>query len=233
MSRQPKPSGLKLVVGGGRSENSYRRQPGGKQRSPIILIICEGKETEPRYFEALRGELRIRKAQVRVIPGGDGRGAPTSIVKMALRKQHEMEMDLESGDQTWCVFDTEQQGKYPDLAKVIEHANRKGLLLAVSNPSFEYWYVLHFECTDRPFANAAEVIERLRSHLPQYTENNKSMNVFACIKDRTETALANTNTLRQRADQDWNLYPNPSTSVDRLVRYLRSLSDGEKDAPRD
>lgn len=164
--------------------------------------------------------MRLRTLKIDVVAG---RGSPGAIVRTALQKQSELQLSFEAGDQAWCVFDTEQQGTHPDLAAVIEHAAKAGLLLAASNPAFEYWYLLHFESTNRPFVHATEVIERLRAYLPQYA---KTSNVFACLKDQTATAL------RQRADQNWDQCPNPSTGVDKLVQQVWGFSGREGAAPQ-
>ena len=216
MSRQPKPSGRNDAFGVERNESSYRRQSGNRQQ-PIILIVCEGRETEPRYFRSLQVAFRIRGMRVEVVPGSDGRGSPGRILKTALLHQKERQLDLSNDDEAWCVFDTEQEGTHPDLQDVIERASRAHIQLAVSNPAFEYWYLLHYECTNRPFIDATEVLDRLCRHLPQYT---KTMNAFACIKDQAKTALANAETLRKRAEIDWEQCPNPSTGVDRLVQRI-------------
>ena len=43
--------------------------------------------------------------------------------------------------------------------------------LAVSNPAFEFWFLLHFEETTRPFHNADELRKALEQHLPGYKKN--------------------------------------------------------------
>jgi hypothetical protein len=223
VSRQPKPSGRKGAFGEERTESSYRRQAGKRQQA-IILIVCEGKETEPRYFRALRVAFRIHELRVEVVPGSDGRGAPGRMLRTALQHQKALDLDLSSDDEAWCVFDTEQEGTHADLRDVIERAAQARVQLAISNPAFEYWYLLHYECTDRPFTDAAEVCDQLRRYLPQYT---KTMSAFACVKDRTETALANVEVLRKRSEVNWERCPNPSTAVDRLVqRILRAAQLG-------
>jgi hypothetical protein len=219
VSRQPKPSGRKSVFGAERTESSYRR-PAGNRRQPIILIVCEGKKTEHRYFVALKVAFRIQEMSVKVVPGSDGRSSPAQILDAALQHKKEYNLNLAAGDEAWCVFDTEQEGTHHDLQDVMERAARARVQLAISNPSFEYWYLLHYDCTDRPFTHATEVSDHLRRHLPQYT---KTMNAFDCVRDGTATALANAEALRKRADVDWKRCPNPSTGVDRLVqRILRA-----------
>jgi hypothetical protein len=212
------------VFGEERTESSYRRQAGNRWQ-PIILIVCEGRKTERRYFEALHVAFRVREVRVKVVPGSDGRSSPSQILDAALQHKKEHNLDPAAGDEAWCVFDTEQEGTHPDLQDVMERAARARVRLAISNPAFEYWYLLHYECTDRPFTDATEVSDQLRRHLPQYT---KTMDAFACVKDRTETALANVEALRKRADVDWERCPNPSTGVDRLVQRVLRAAQPER-----
>lgn len=187
--------------------------------------MCEGRETEPRYFRALRVAFRIHGLRVEVVPGAERSSAPGRILKTAKQHEKALDLDLAGGDETWCVFDTEQERTHPDLQAVMQDAHRDRMRLAISNPAFEYWYLLHYECTDRPFADATEVVDRLRRHLPQYT---KAMNAFDCVKDQTQAALANAEMLRRRSDSDWARCPNPSTGVDRLVlRLLRTVQTGD------
>lgn len=48
-------------------------------------------------------------------------------------------------DEVWCVFDVEWPINHPELGESIELANRGGLKLAISNPCFELWLILHFQ----------------------------------------------------------------------------------------
>ena len=43
-------------------------------------------------------------------------------------------------DEIWCVFDTDQ---HPNLAQAINEAGQSEIEVAVSNPCFELWLVLH------------------------------------------------------------------------------------------
>jgi hypothetical protein len=45
-------------------------------------------------------------------------------------------------DEVWCVFDVDE---HPKLAEARDQANANGIQLAVSNPCFELWLLLHFQ----------------------------------------------------------------------------------------
>ena len=43
------------------------RKKASRQGLPAVLIICEGRETEPNYIDGLRDFLRINAAAVHVV----------------------------------------------------------------------------------------------------------------------------------------------------------------------
>lgn len=48
-------------------------------------------------------------------------------------------------DEFWCVFDVEWPRNHPGLKDAIERASQNSIQLAVSNPCFELWLILHFQ----------------------------------------------------------------------------------------
>nr|WP_236684662.1 RloB family protein [Ferrimicrobium acidiphilum] len=48
-------------------------------------------------------------------------------------------------DEFWCVFDVEWPQNHPHLRDAIEQARQGGIELAISNPCFELWLILHFQ----------------------------------------------------------------------------------------
>ena len=103
---------------------------------PTILIVCEGRNTEPSYFN----QFRLSSAIVK--PIGEGYNT-VSLVQRAI------DLDAEKRyDQVWCVFDADPKPDNPNQAInfnnaiVLAEANRFGV--AYSNQAFEYWIILHF-----------------------------------------------------------------------------------------
>jgi len=99
---------------------------------PVILIVCEGKNTEPSYFS----QFRISSAKVIAI----GEGYNTiSLVDRTIELAKN-----QSYDQIWCVFDKDD---FPnqDFNTAIKKAESSYFKVAYSNQAFEYWLILHFE----------------------------------------------------------------------------------------
>ena len=98
----------------------------------VILIVCDGKNTEPSYF----GQFRFRSAVVRTI--GEGYNT-TSLVNRAcvLRDEYPYK-------KVWVVFDKDSFKK-PTFHEAIRVAEQNDFGIAWSNQAFEYWLILHFE----------------------------------------------------------------------------------------
>ena len=79
MARIPKPSGAKKQLGEMRSSSSFGRVAGSRAFPKMILIICEGTETEYHYFQSLKQDFRFSQLKIEVENSG-GKTAPINIV---------------------------------------------------------------------------------------------------------------------------------------------------------
>jgi hypothetical protein len=108
------------------------RHEAKKTQNPTILIVCEGRNTEPSYFR----QFRLYLATIKVI----GHGYNTvSLVNQTIELQQQG-----SYDQVWCVFDKDQNTD-TQFNQAIEICKAKRFGVAYSNQAFEYWLILHFE----------------------------------------------------------------------------------------
>ncbi len=58
----------------------------------------------------------------------------------------------------------------------------------VSNPSFEVWYLLHFEYSTRSYIDAGAAIKELKKHHPGY---EKTSDMYPLLKEKMGEAIAN------------------------------------------
>jgi hypothetical protein len=202
-----------------RSWASFARSTGIRPTRKLVLLACEGAETEPRYFKALAQRLHLSVA-VRSAKGG----APESTVLHALGEVKRLGAcrDEVQYDEAWCIFDTDRYAQTEGFRRAIETATAQSFKLAVSNPSFEFWYLLHFENTSRPFADSDELEGFLKKHVPDYRKN---LDVFDTIYPRTAIAIESAQAIQVRSATEKEPYPNPSTSVHILVRILLDLAN--------
>lgn len=115
-----------------RGEPDLTRSAPSKLEKPVILIVCEGKNTEKSYFD------QFRLTSARLVTLGQGFNT-ISLVNEALKRS-----EVETYDQVWCVFDKDDFTAN-DFNNAIAIAAANGFGVAYSNQAFEYWLILHFE----------------------------------------------------------------------------------------
>ncbi|MCI0520389.1 MAG: RloB family protein [Chloroflexi bacterium] len=201
-----------------------RRGRGSRIRRPLVLVVVEGAQTEKQYFESLAKEARASAVHVEVVPN-KGDTAPENLIRQAEKaRKSKMENDKwEDDGQVWCVCDTEQPDLSASFRNALAVAKKRGIQMAVSNPAFEYWYLLHFRDSTSPCTNGQEMKKKLRRFIKDYHE---AMDVYPLLRLQTDTAIARASHLRAQSDGDWERYVNPSTGVDQLVCIVLNRSQG-------
>jgi hypothetical protein len=188
-----------------------------------LIIVCEGRSTEPGYFNAIRQSMRLPTAQVYVVhPDATD---PLSIVHAAIeyRRERLQERAWVEGDSAWAVFDgDEHRGANPhNWNDAIQTADSKHINLAVSNPCFELWYLLHYQ---DQFAQLSrdEAIQRIRNHLGEYEKARvywpDPLGPFTAEALERAKGLA-----RRLAAEGAERHVNPSTDLFQLVESLLNL----------
>jgi hypothetical protein len=169
----------------------------------------------------LKKAFRLSNANIKVC----GRGSdPLSVVDFAIetyRKEPEF-------DRVYCVFDRDRHTTYPAALDKIRHtrlSKRSRIFAIPSVPCFEFWLLLHFTYTTRPFdappgnSICSRVIEELMNYLPVYQKGDQD--IFNEIQDMLDNAISNARRVEQFHQTSGT--DNPSTLVHSLVEYLRDL----------
>lgn len=100
-----------------------------------ILIVSEGINTEPSYFQ----QFRVPGTDVKTIGKGEGTRKLVGEVERVLKEE-----TRKSGfafDEIWVAFDKDD---FTDFNIAIQEAKNKGYHVAYSNQAIEYWFILHF-----------------------------------------------------------------------------------------
>ncbi|MDA8277539.1 MAG: RloB family protein [Actinomycetota bacterium] len=198
-----------------RLKNDLDRKITNKKPRKIIEVHCEGRVTEPKYLNALKNMLRGRKDVVLNIAKGVGED-PLNIATDAIHSKR-----MGGSDEFWCAFDVDEHKKI-DLA--ISSARKEGINLAISNPCFEVWLILHFHELTAPIETAEAV--KLRARLDG--SNNKNLNTSKYMK-YIEIAQNRAQLLDVYHHGIGNKFPknNPSTGMHMLIKSLGlEASDG-------
>lgn len=206
-----------------------QRRSAHRPEKTRILIVCEGRETEPIYFRGLRDEEAVRQHFSLMIKKGKG-GSCLAVVEEAIAEQEKAAARDEGFDEVWCVFDVEQAAQREQVIEARTLAAKHGLQLALSNPSFECWLLAHFVRTKRSFANHHAVTEVLNKHWGRefgrdYEKNDKQL--YTRLAGRIRTAVDNARKVRT---EDWGssldiVDCNSATDVYLLIERLLGPSE--------
>ena len=199
------------------------RRGGKKKTHPVTIIICEGKKTEPIYFEHFKGRNKL--INIKIVKSVAGKNYDALI-----KKGVEEKAGIESSCTVWCVSDVDVDYKTPDsqsaknkqLIKYANDAKANDFNIALSNPCFELWFLLHFTYTTGTMQNYNAVDNVLSKHLPDYKKNK---DVFGLLSDKLETAIANGKKLKYHYEEQgttdlMKVSINPYTNVWELVESL-------------
>jgi hypothetical protein len=201
----------------------HSRKTGIRRPRNTIVIVCEGEKTEITYFEG----FRERYSGVQIEPLHGGCTDPINIVKFALDQIEYYDIDFENGDAIWCVFDVdENENRF--LSKALKEANKNRLNIALSNPSFEFWYLIHFE-KKVAYISRSEAIDELKKYIPKY---EKKMNVFPILKPKLQNAIEHAKFLNKQHEKNkiklFSKESNPSSQVFKLIEYIESIKQMNK-----
>lgn len=197
------------------SRNQKRRK-----RNPVVYLICEGSETEVRYFK----RFRSRGCHIDILPISSQYKSADKLVQKARATLGTNPYYPDEGDVIWCVFDRDDNtNDMLDKAKRI--AEREGYFLAYSNPAFEIWYLLHFIDLHSPIEGCQEVVRQLKQPklLPDYGKNKDVYDLLLPLqKGALKRAEKRIDQLKTNHHELICRDSNPVTTVAELVGYLNS-----------
>jgi hypothetical protein len=202
-----------------RTGASLKRPVGTRTPRRTFVIFCEGEQTEPGYLRALRDLPEIKEvAAVDLRIESQSAGfAPSSLVQLAVGAQEKAAREEGEVDEFWCVFDVEWPQNHPKLTEAVALATRHGIKLAISNPCFELWPILHFR-EWRAFLDTATACKELRK-CDGRADKRLAGEVYMPMRDvaaRRAAALAKQHT------GDGTTFPhdNPSSGMFNLINSL-------------
>lgn len=126
-------------------ETVYKEQE--QEPKKLIIISCEGSNTEPEYFNAMKAKLAKRihfLIEIEIVPKLTEASAPQSVVnnlETFLKTKYDYEAN---NDECWVVWDREKdEGRKKCILKIMPLCKKKRYNIAMTNPSFEFWLLLH------------------------------------------------------------------------------------------
>ncbi len=207
------------------TRNSKDKFP--KQRKPIIVLVCEGRnQTETLYFRHFNKRTNPFNMKIYSSEATD----PASIAKKARRICEDLQLDNSLGDRIFCLVDLDlSQSQYEKILLEKQKNNNKKCKIdfVVSNPCFEVWLLYYFTQYPKVENSSQKVKAQLKNeYVPQYTESYDI--IKECNLENSYATAINHADLRQMnydKEHDSILDLNPYTEVLDLVAFLTTPID--------
>ena len=125
-----------------------RERISGVRDARLIVVVTEGSKTEPKYFREMASQKYYYNPKVKlyVIEKEDNSAsAPEHVIEEL--NGFNQKYDLEEDDEFWLVIDVDSWGD-EKLSQIAAACIQKNFYLAVSNPCFEIWLLLHLKSLD-------------------------------------------------------------------------------------
>jgi len=202
-----------------REGRRLRRKKASRAGLPAILIVCEGRETEPNYLRGFCDARGVNRANVTIV-GGDGETDASRLVRKA-QKRFAIDRDFDAVFVVCDCVSEELATAIAIAAAPMKNAAGKSITirLIVSRPCFEFWLLLHFEYISRPFSAAGEVIGLLRRHITDYDKADRD--IYAKTGGGLDHALGHSERLKVELAAIGT--GSPDTDMPELIVALNSL----------
>lgn len=204
-------------------------RPSGVRDAKLIVIAAEGTVTEGHYFNDLASPRYFfnPRIHVEVLEREDRASAPEHMIAQldAFKKKYR----LRAIDELWLVIDVDRWGD-AKLSHIGTQCEQKKYALAVSNPCFELWLLLHHKSVaDYTEEEQEELLEnrsvgsrtRLEAELVeivgQYNKSNLDSDDYL---PHVERAIRNARAADKNPEHRW-----PNGLGSRVYRLVEKVMD--------
>lgn len=194
-------------------EAGAKRPVSNKTYNKIFFIATEGVRTEPEYFRLLDSVLeKANQKRIAVVPTKNSNSSPKRLVKNM--QNYLKKNKLASVDEAWIVCDCDGR-TFDELKPVLTFRNSSNKReVAMTNPNFEYWLLLHFE-DGKGVGNSNDCLITLKKHWPDY---DKSISRGKFTLEKIKKAVSFLEKKTQLSNKD--LIDEVGTTVHVLVRKI-------------
>jgi hypothetical protein fulcA4_09993 len=187
------------------------------------LIICEGKQTKPNYFNGLKQEINRKygkKVEV-LIPNIDIKGTGRNTTDLVKYTQKYVNYSNKVYGQVWVVFDKDD---YSDeqFNQAIKNCDYN---VEWSNPNFELWLLSHLKRVSRTISKN-EILDELdkefqKNGLGTYKKNDDKIFGKVTKDGKLDTAIKNCEYMEKSNKSGQASEKNPMTRVYKIVEELK------------
>ena len=195
-----------------------------KRQAPAnYLIVCEGKKTEPNYFNGLKRKINEKygnKLDV-LIPNIDIKGAGMNTTSLVKYTQKTVNHANKVYGQVWVVFDKDD---YSDkqFNQAIKNCDYN---VAWSNPNFELWLLAHLKRVSRAISKD-EILDELdkefqKNGLGTYKKNDDKIFEKVTKDGKLDIAIKNCDYMEKLNKNGQASQRNPMAKAYKIVDGLK------------
>lgn len=199
----------------GRERVEFFRESNSKPKEKLIILAYEGNNTEAIYFEALKESIRFNDELIYLLSlrraKGDTTSAPIHVFNK-LKKEVKDLYTLDESDELWMIIDRDSWNNIPEISALCK--SEGNFNLALSNPCFEFWILLHLKKIED--FTEAELIDIYNNH-----KNGKKTHLKRLLHD---TIAGGYNESKPKPERYL-------THIDLAISRAKDLDDPAEDYP--
>lgn len=205
-------------------EYSRKSKLQSKRLAPAnYLIVCEGVETEPNYFDGLRKRINDKygsKVDV-LIPNIEIKGTGENTTALVKYTDRFVNYSNKKYGQVWVVFDKDDY-KDEQFDRAIRTCDYN---VAWSNPNFELWLLSHLKKVDR-YISKDDILKEMDKEFQKngFGNYNKTDDkIFEKLTDNKgiDKAIKNCKSMELLNENEQPSARNPMTKVYEVVEWLK------------
>ena len=169
-----------------------RKRRSGIRDPKLVIIATEGTNTEPAYFNDMVSPRYFYnpRIHVEVLQREEMASAPEYVIRLLdeFRSQYKLKAGL---DELWLVLDTDRWGD-AKLSAIGTLCHQKDYKMAVSNPCFELWLLLHHRSLDD---YPREILDEFRKNRRTGKRTRLGVELVELLGEYSKTSLKTDNFL--------------------------------------
>jgi len=196
-----------------------RRLPGRLKKTNTLWIFCEG-HTEKRYFENIRITERLRLKIKSKVSDTTAKQIVEEASKFMGSKDFDNDRDIIA-----CFFDKDNETQNSDevLTQAKNQAGNK-ILLAYSNPCFEYWILCHKGYYPSESYDQDQVYNLVKQKLK--IDTKKELKLYEKTKDNINVAKINAKKIQEKHEnKNIELISRDSTPLTLVYKIVELIDE--------
>ncbi len=192
------------------SRNSKSIKPTNKR----IAVVGDG-QTEKIYFDKLKEVEGLRNVSLKP-------DLPKNVGSYKGVFDKAESLYAQGYDEIYCLIDMDKVLSDNTLAKYLiekKRIEKKGILVFESNPCTEFWFLIHFVGTAKPFSNCESVEKELQKYFPSYVKNQQYLvqsNIYKVLKPNLLKAVRNGELIERTQTENYS----SKSEIFKLIKIL-------------